>query len=81
MMSSPLLLTGMLDRAARLFPNVEIVSARPDGSRDRYVLLDAQDWMTNAQLEALWTEITRTARPGARVIFRRMRPPARKACI
>jgi S-adenosylmethionine-diacylglycerol 3-amino-3-carboxypropyl transferase len=40
------------------------------GSRDRYVLLDAQDWMTDAQLDALWTEITRTARNGARVIFR-----------
>lgn len=37
---------------------------------DRYVLLDAQDWMSDAVLTALWTEITRTARPGARVIFR-----------
>lgn len=35
MMSSPLLLTGLLDRAAKLFPNVEIVSVRPDGSRQR----------------------------------------------
>ncbi len=26
--------------------------------------------MTDAQLNALWTEITRTATPGARVIFR-----------
>ncbi len=34
-MSSPLLLTGILDRAAKLFPNVEIVSVRPDGSRHR----------------------------------------------
>jgi len=34
------------------------------------VLLDAQDWMMDAQLEELWTEIVRTARPGARVIFR-----------
>jgi S-adenosylmethionine-diacylglycerol 3-amino-3-carboxypropyl transferase len=33
-------------------------------------LLDAQDWMTDAGLTALWTQITRTARPGARVIFR-----------
>ena len=39
-------------------------------SLDGYVLLDAQDWMTPAQMIALWTEITRTARPGARVIFR-----------
>ncbi len=39
-------------------------------SADAYVLLDAQDWMTDDDLTALWTEITRTARPGARVIFR-----------
>jgi S-adenosylmethionine-diacylglycerol 3-amino-3-carboxypropyl transferase len=43
---------------------------QPDRSLDRYVLLDAQDWMTPVQLTALWHEITRTARPGARVIFR-----------
>ncbi|MFA5988243.1 MAG: DUF3419 family protein [Sphingomonas sp.] len=41
-----------------------------DASLDRYVLLDAQDWMTDEQLTALWTEITRTAKPGARVLFR-----------
>jgi S-adenosylmethionine-diacylglycerol 3-amino-3-carboxypropyl transferase len=39
-------------------------------SFDRYALLDAQDWMSDAELTALWSEITRTARPGARVIFR-----------
>lgn len=39
-------------------------------SLDAYILLDAQDWMTDAQLNALWAEITRTARPGARVLFR-----------
>ncbi len=37
---------------------------------DAYVLLDAQDWMTDEGLTRLWREITRTARPGARVIFR-----------
>jgi S-adenosylmethionine-diacylglycerol 3-amino-3-carboxypropyl transferase len=40
------------------------------GSVDRYVLLDAQDWMTDTQLNDLWHEITRTAGPRARVIFR-----------
>lgn len=44
-------------------------------SRDRYILLDAQDWMTDAQLNELWTEITRTARPGARVVFRTAAAP------
>lgn len=42
----------------------------PAESFDRYVLLDAQDWMTPAEIARLWEEITRTARPGARVIFR-----------
>jgi len=42
----------------------------PAGALDAYVLLDAQDWMTDEDLTDLWTEITRTARPGARVIFR-----------
>jgi len=42
----------------------------PAASFDCYVLLDAQDWMNDAELTALWTQITRTARPGARVIFR-----------
>ncbi|MGY9049480.1 MAG: DUF3419 family protein [Rhodobacterales bacterium] len=40
------------------------------GSLDAYVLLDAQDWMNDDQLNALWQQISRTARPGARVIFR-----------
>ena len=35
MMSSPLLLTCMEERAGKLFPGVEIVSARPDGSVQR----------------------------------------------
>ncbi|MBX3500982.1 MAG: BtaA family protein [Alphaproteobacteria bacterium] len=48
----------------------------PDASRDRYVLLDAQDWMDDADLNALWRQITRTARPGARVIFRTAAEPS-----
>jgi S-adenosylmethionine-diacylglycerol 3-amino-3-carboxypropyl transferase len=52
------------------------LATQPDGSLDRYVLLDAQDWMTDAQLTALWTEITRTARPGARVLFRTAAEPS-----
>jgi S-adenosylmethionine-diacylglycerol 3-amino-3-carboxypropyl transferase len=54
----------------------DYLAACPAGSRDRYVLLDAQDWMTDAQLNALWAEITRTARPGARVIFRTAAEPS-----
>jgi fatty-acyl-CoA synthase len=40
MMSSPLLLDCMLDRARKLFPDVEIVSALPDGSIHRYAYRD-----------------------------------------
>jgi S-adenosylmethionine-diacylglycerol 3-amino-3-carboxypropyl transferase len=43
---------------------------QPKESVDRFVLLDAQDWMDDAQLNALWSAITRSAAPGARVIFR-----------
>ncbi|MGD9868106.1 MAG: DUF3419 family protein [Hyphomicrobiales bacterium] len=46
------------------------LDAQPGGSLDCYVLLDAQDWMSDGDLAELWTQITRTARPGARVIFR-----------
>jgi S-adenosylmethionine-diacylglycerol 3-amino-3-carboxypropyl transferase len=48
----------------------EHLAGEAAASLDRYVLLDAQDWMSDAQLTALWSEVTRTARPGARVLFR-----------
>jgi fatty-acyl-CoA synthase len=40
MMSCPLLTTNMLEHAATIFPEVEIVSARPDGSRGRMSMSD-----------------------------------------
>jgi S-adenosylmethionine-diacylglycerol 3-amino-3-carboxypropyl transferase len=48
----------------------DILRDSAPASFDRYALLDAQDWMDDKELTALWIEITRTARPGARVIFR-----------
>ncbi len=48
----------------------EYLREMPDASLDRYVLLDAQDWMTDEILTNLWAEITRTAKPNARVLFR-----------
>ncbi len=54
----------------------EHLRALPAASLDRYVLLDAQDWMTDAQLNELWREITRTARPGSRVLFRTAAEPS-----
>ena len=49
---------------------IDYLKSMPDASLDRYVLLDAQDWMTDEILTSLWTEITRTAKPAARVLFR-----------
>lgn len=48
----------------------DVLAEAPAGSKSVYVLLDAQDWMSDVQLTALWKEITRTAMPGARVLFR-----------
>ncbi len=48
----------------------EYLEAAEDDTIDAYVLLDAQDWMTDDILIGLWSEIARTSRPGARVIFR-----------
>lgn len=48
----------------------EFLASQPAGSVDGFILLDAQDWMTDRQLTELWSEISRTASPGARVIFR-----------
>ena len=48
----------------------DLLARQDAASLDAYVLLDAQDWMGPAQVAALWAQVNRTARPGARVIFR-----------
>ncbi|HVJ52955.1 MAG TPA: DUF3419 family protein [Aliidongia sp.] len=48
----------------------EYLASQPDQSKDRYVLLDSVDWMDAEMLSDVWAEIRRTAKPGARVIFR-----------
>jgi S-adenosylmethionine-diacylglycerol 3-amino-3-carboxypropyl transferase len=52
------------------------LAAEPPGAVDAVVLLDAQDWMTDVQLHALWAAITRAAAPGARVLFRTADEPS-----
>ena len=54
----------------------DMLAAADANSFDRYIFLDAQDWMSDAQLTALWSEVTRTARPGARVLFRTAAEPS-----
>ncbi len=63
MMDVPLTLTSILDRAARLFPDIEIVSRRPDRSLQRATYADFVDRalrLANALLAA-------GLRPGDRV--------------
>jgi S-adenosylmethionine-diacylglycerol 3-amino-3-carboxypropyl transferase len=49
----------------------DFLALQPAQSLHRYVLLDAQDWMTPEMLAALWRQIDRTADSrDARVIFR-----------
>lgn len=49
---------------------IEHLKAQPKHSYDRFVFLDAQDWMSDAVLTELWTEILRVAKPKSRIIFR-----------
>jgi S-adenosylmethionine-diacylglycerol 3-amino-3-carboxypropyl transferase len=50
---------------------IDFLKTQAPQSLHRYVLLDAQDWMTPEVLSALWHEIDRTADTrDARVIFR-----------
>jgi S-adenosylmethionine-diacylglycerol 3-amino-3-carboxypropyl transferase len=49
---------------------IDVLEQAKPASFDAYVLLDAQDWMTDAVLLRLWQAILHSAKPGARVIFR-----------
>ncbi|HUR97863.1 MAG TPA: BtaA family protein [Pyrinomonadaceae bacterium] len=42
----------------------------PDGAFNRFVFLDAQDWMDGDAIADLWSAILEKAPPGARIIFR-----------
>ncbi|MGB3471820.1 MAG: DUF3419 family protein [Erythrobacter sp.] len=70
----------MRDRIDRLSVEranmVHWIGDRDEASMDRFVLLDAQDWMNDAQLDELWGRITRASRPGARVLFRTAAEPS-----
>jgi S-adenosylmethionine-diacylglycerol 3-amino-3-carboxypropyl transferase len=51
-------------------PVTAFLKMQPKRSLDRFVLLDAQDWMEKEQIEELWREIARVGKPGTRIIFR-----------
>jgi len=49
---------------------IEYLKAQPNHSLDRFVFLDAQDWMSDEVLQELWEQVARVGRPGSRIIFR-----------
>ena len=65
------------ERVTMMHANMTDMLAASDAAGfDRYIFLDAQDWMTDDQLNALWGQVCRTARPGARVLFRTAAEPS-----
>ena len=65
---------SLRDNIDRLHPHhttlTNFLQQQPRNSMDAYLFLDAQDWMDQQQLTELWTELTRTAAPNAKVVFR-----------
>jgi S-adenosylmethionine-diacylglycerol 3-amino-3-carboxypropyl transferase len=49
---------------------IDFLEQQPAHSYDRFVFLDAQDWMTDEVLTRLWTQVARVGKPGTRIIFR-----------
>ena len=49
---------------------IEFLEQQPANSYDRFVFLDAQDWMTDDVLTRLWTQVARVGKLGTRIIFR-----------
>lgn len=48
----------------------DFLREQPDNSLNRFVFLDAQDWMNESQVNGLWSLIARVGQPGSRIIFR-----------
>lgn len=46
------------------------IRQNPHGTFNRFVLLDAQDWMDRSTLIELWQQIAEKSEPGSRVVFR-----------
>ena len=51
-------------------PATDAIKNSEAGTFNRFVLLDAQDWMNADQLIELWSAIAEFAEPGSRIIFR-----------
>ncbi len=46
------------------------IRSNPHGTFNRFVFLDAQDWMNAAVMTDLWQQIAEKGEPGSRIIFR-----------
>lgn len=46
------------------------IRENPQGTFNRFVFLDAQDWMNAEQMTELWSAIAEKGEPGSRIIFR-----------
>ena len=55
---------------ADIIPITSELMNKPKSSFNRFVFLDAQDWMDSAAMTDLWSAIASKAEPGARIIFR-----------
>lgn len=56
--------------SAKVGSVTEEIRENPAGSFNRFVFLDAQDWMKPSMIAELWGLISERSEPGARVIFR-----------
>ena len=62
---------GCIDRAeTHVVSMTDYLRRQDEGAIDRFVFLDAQDWLSPAQITELWTEVARVAPVGGRIIFR-----------
>lgn len=48
----------------------DVIKNSKPGTFNRFVFLDAQDWMNAEQMTELWSSIAEKAEPGSRIIFR-----------
>lgn len=64
-------LRSMADRiSAKVGSVTDEIRNNSEGAFNRFVFLDAQDWMKPPMIEELWRLIAERSGPGARVIFR-----------
>ncbi len=59
------------DRLATVIGSAtDVIKNSETGTFNRFVFLDAQDWMNADQMTELWSAVAEKAEPGSRIIFR-----------